>query len=132
MGLFKALFGSSNSKVNLTDLKQKTEQLRADNKAWESDFEKVTSLRKQAQDLEKNKDLEKAIETYILSINTGEKSKRLTFNNYAFDIHRVIIVLGKTKQKEQLREFLREKIEKYPTVAESENWKDRLQKLESK
>ncbi len=132
MGLFKALFGSNKQKGKMTDLKQKTEKLRADNKAWEADSKKVIALRQEAQDLERRKELEKAIETYLLSIKTGEKSEKLSFNNFAFDIQRVIILLGKTKQKEQLKEFLREKINKYPTVKESETWKDRLQKLEGK
>jgi len=136
MGILNSLFGSKKSKnksqENLTDFNQKTEKLRADNKAWESDFNKVISLRKQAQDLEKDKELQKAIEVYIVSIKTGEESEKLNFKNYAFDIERVIILLGKTKQTDFLKEFLREKIEKYPTVKESDKWRERLLKLEKK
>lgn len=136
MGILSSLFGSNNSKnksqKSLTDLKQKKEKLRADNRAWESDFNKVTSLRKNAQDLEKNKNLQRALEVYITSIKTGEESDKLNFKNYAFDIQRVIILLAKTKQTDFLKEFLREKIEKYPTEKESAKWKERLSKLESR
>ncbi len=136
MGILKFLFGSdksrTNSQGNQTDLRNKTEKVRTENRAWESDFNKMISLREKAKEFEKKGELEKAIEVYATSIKTGEISDRLNFNNYAFDIQRVIILLAKTKQTDSLKEVLRENIEKYPSQKESENWKERLLKMEKR
>jgi len=108
-------------------MKQKSE--RKENKAWEEEFNKITSLRKQAQKLEKQGELEKAIESYKKSIQIGENSDRLNYSNFAFDIQRVIIILSKTKEFKSLKEFLKNQIVKYPNAKEVESWKIRLNKI---
>lgn len=133
-GILKSLFGSSNSKKNLLDnrkeLRTKTEKLRSENKAWESEFKRITELRKKAQQLEKEKKIDGAIKVYLESLKFSDNSSRLKFNNYSFDIQRIAILLSKTKQNEFLKSFLQEKIESYPNEKDSENWKKRLYKID--
>lgn len=134
MGILKSLFGSNNSKKNLPknrkELRTKTETLRSENKAWESEFNRITELRKKAQQLEKEKKIDGAIKVYLESLKFSENSSRLKFNNYSFDIQRIVILLSKTKQTEVLKSFLQEKIESYPNEKDSENWKKRLNKID--
>lgn len=143
MGIFN-LFGSnkpskSNTKNNsnknlpssMEELKRKTGELRLENKKWEQELNKLISYRKKAQQFEKEKRLDEALLTYKDSIHFGENSPKLQFNNFAFDIQRVIIILSKTKQTNSLSEFLKEKIKKYPEKKETDKWKERLNKLKT-
>jgi len=78
MGILKSLFGSNNSKKNLPknrkELRTKTETLRSENKAWESEFNRITELRKKAQQLEKEKKIDGAIKVYLESLKFSENS----------------------------------------------------------
>lgn len=143
MGLFKLLFGlgTPNKDVrkkslkndlprNIAELRQKTEEFHEENEVWGLEFNKLTSLRKKAQEFEKENRFNEAIQTYLDSIKIGENSKRLKFNNYSFDIERVIVLLSKTKQVLLLKTFLNEKVEKYPNMKESVKWKLRSKKIE--
>lgn len=144
MGIFN-LFGSNKSskpaKKNAVnkdlprsreELKRKAEELRLENKKWEQEFNKLISYREKAQKLEKEKKLKEALLTYKDTIHFGENSTKLQFNNFVFDIQRVIIILSKTKQTDLLSEFLKEKIKEYPGKKETDNWKKRLNKLNTK
>lgn len=115
----------------MEDLKRKTEELKKENNKWEQDFNKLISNREKAQKFEKEKRLEEALLTYKDSIQFAEKSTKLQYNNFVFDIQRVIIILSKTKQTDSLSEFLREKIEKYPRKKETDKWKERFKKLKT-
>ena len=145
MGLFKLLFGKNQSnsgrKDNLTEnrpknyseLKQKTQELKSQNKKWEIDSKKLISLRNKGSELEKKKQLEEAIKTYLESIKFGEEeNNKLQIYNYAHDIDRVIILYAKTKKFDLLKDFLKRNIEKYPEYNKSEKWQERLNKLEKK
>ncbi|AVR46020.1 hypothetical protein C7S20_12575 [Christiangramia fulva] len=145
MGLFKLLFGSNqrtpnrknnlskNHPKNYSELKQKTQELKAQNKKWETDSKKMISLRNRGSELEKKKQLKEAIDVYLESIKFGEEeTNKLHLYNYAHDIDRVIILYSKTKQFELLEEFLKRNIEKYPEYNKIEKWQERLTKLEKK
>ena len=145
MGLFKLLFGSNqqtpksknnlsgNRPKNYSELKQKTQELKAQNKKWEIDSKRMISLRNRASELEKKKQLNKAIEVYLESIKFGEEeTNRLHIYNYAHDIDRVIILYSKTKQLDLLEKFLKRNIAKYPEYKKLEKWQERLTKLENK
>lgn len=114
------------------DLKRKTDKLRQENREWEKEFNKITSLRQKAQQFEKENKLNEAIEIYIQSITYGEESEKLNFNNYAFDIERVIVLYGKIKRKDLLKVFLEEIIRYYPDSRSSSEWAVRLSKLENR
>jgi len=140
MGLFDFIFGSKQptiqNKVVLNSngeyevlMDYKLEELRNKNKLWEADFNYVISLRNTARNLEKENKLQEAIDNYLKSIRFGENCANLKINNYAFDIERVIILYGKTKQKELLKAFLEECINKYPDIRYSSDWSIRLSKL---
>lgn len=144
MGLFKLLFGlgtpirdvrkkslKNDLPRNIAELRQKTEEFREENEVWGLEFNKLTSLRKKAQEFEKENRFNEAIQLYLESIKIGENSKILKFNNYSFDIDRVIILLSRTKEISSLKAFLNEKVEKYPNAKESVKWKLRLNKIEN-
>ncbi|MBA7557518.1 hypothetical protein ES705_50278 [subsurface metagenome] len=114
------------------ELQRKTEVLRAENKAFGDDFGNMINMREKAQSLEKENKLKEAISTYLSSLQMSENSQRLSINNFAFDIHRVIILYGKTKQEELLEEFLEDKIQRYPDFQDTKDWKVRLDKLQFK
>ncbi|WP_262247017.1 hypothetical protein [Parapedobacter soli] len=103
--------------------------LKAENKAWEKDFNKVMSYRKKAMDFEKEGKLMPAIKNHLKSIELAENSERLGYNNFAYGITRVVILYGKIKDKESLREFLTECIRKYPKAPEISDWEKRLSKI---
>lgn len=113
------------------DLERETEAIKAKNKAWEIEFNKIISLRQKAQQFEKENKLNEALETYLESIEKGENGKCLNIANYAFDIDRVIVLYSKTKQKELLVEFLEEKIIQYHDFRGVKEWAVRLSKLKS-
>lgn len=111
--------------------KRDTEALQAQNDAWSKEFHDLGYLRGQARQFEKEQRFIEAIDIYLNSIERGEQSKLLNIYNYAHDIERVIILYGKTKQKELLIQFLKEKIEMYPDFRDTKDWAVRLTKLTS-
>jgi tetratricopeptide (TPR) repeat protein len=142
MGLFDFLFGEkksteslkvTKSKSDLLDeyeyLKKETEKLQAENKAWEIEFNQTVSSRQKAQKLEKENKLDEALSVYLQSIERDESSKKLIIYNFAYDIDRVIVLYGKTKQKEKLNTFLEEKINNYQDFRGVQDWMVRLSKL---
>lgn len=142
MGLiFDFLFGSEKSvsrktefeKQDLCDefelLKKEAAEIKAKSKVWEKEFSKTISFRNKAQQLEKRGMLDKAIFSYLEAINYGEENDNLNIYNYSFDIDRVIILYGKTKQKKILINFLRDKIAKYEEIYDTKDWSLRLEKL---
>lgn len=144
MGLLILLFGSKKSNQNNKDnhkneqprnyseLKQKTQELKASNIEWGKHSSKIISLREKAIELERNKKNEEAIKVYLESIGFGEESKRLSIYHYAHDINRVIILYSKGRKLELLKEFLNRNIYKYPDYNRIEKWKVRLSKLDKK
>jgi len=144
MGLLQRLFGKNNNSnlqkhsndfqkkeliKNYEDLFEKTEALKKENLAWQTEFNHIIELRQKAQQLEKEIKPQEAISVYLNSIFAGEKSKKLNINNYAYDIERVIILFSKTQQKDELKKFLEEKIDLYPDFQETKKWAVRLSKL---
>lgn len=137
MGIFDFLKPKkSNSLTEIWELEDnkldaKLKELQRENKAWEKDFNHVIALREKAAQFEKNQEYSNAIETYIESIEFGEKSVKLNFANYAHDIERMIILYGKTKQTEKQIEFLKRMINTYLSISvqDSDKWKIRLSKL---
>jgi tetratricopeptide (TPR) repeat protein len=111
--------------------KKDTEALHKQNEAWSKEFHNLGSLRDKARQYEKEQRFMDAIALYLDSIEKGEQSKLLNIYNYAHDIERVIILYGKTKQKELLIEFLEEKLGKYPDFHDAKDWAVRLTKLTS-
>lgn len=140
MGLLDFLFGEKKSTISLKvtksdilndyeTLKKETEKLQAKNKAWEIEFNDTTLSRQKAQQLEKENKLDKALSVYLQSIEKNENSTKLTISNFAFDIDRAIVLYGKLKQKEKLKVFLEEKINKYRDYRGATDWMVRLSKL---
>lgn len=111
--------------------KKDLEALQAHNEAWSKEFHDLGSLRDKARQYEKEQRFIEAIAIYLNSIERGEQSKLLNIYNYAHDIERVIILYGKTKQKELLIQFLEEKIKMYPDFRDVKDWAVRLTKLTS-
>ncbi|KKL28819.1 hypothetical protein LCGC14_2371330 [marine sediment metagenome] len=145
MGLFKLLFGSNlpipkrkdnlsdNRSKNYSELKQKTQELKTQNKKWEEDSRKLISFRNKGSELEKKKQFQEAIKVYLESIKFGEEeTNRLHIYTYSHNIERVIILYSKTKQFDLLKEFLKKYIEKYPEYNKIGKWYERLSKLEKK
>jgi tetratricopeptide (TPR) repeat protein len=144
MGILQRLFGKNES-LNLQkqsrdfqetelikdyeDLVEKTEKLKRENLAWQTEFNHIIELRQKAQQLEKENKFEEAISVYLKSILAGEKSEKLNISNYAFDIERTIILFSKTKRKDELKKFLVEKIDMYPDFQYTKKWAVRLSKL---
>lgn len=114
------------------DLKDELEKLQNQNRGWEKEFNKIISAREKAQQLERENNLLEALEVYLESIRSNENSDKMTIYNYAFDIDRVIILYGKTKQKEKLKIFLEEKIRRHNNYNRVNEWIVRLSKLNSK
>lgn len=111
--------------------KNDLEALQAHNEAWSKEFHDLGSLRDKARHYEKEQRFIEAIALYLYSIERGEQSKLLNIYNYAHDIERVIILYGKTKQKELLIQFIEEKLKMYPDFRDAKDWAVRLTKLTS-
>lgn len=110
------------------DLNKKINSLKEENDKWEKDFNKLIKLRDEANFLEKSGKLEDSIKKYLEAIEFGENSSRLKINNFLFDIKRVIILYGKTKQKDELKAFLQNVIDLFPDSIDLPDWKLRLLK----
>lgn len=142
MGLFKDLFKPKRSTLPTDEeidkivmqkqfdkLKKETERLQNENREWKNNFDNIISLRQKAQQYEKENKINDAIETYLQSIDFGEKNTKLSINNYAHDIERVIILYSKLKQTNLLIDFLNYNLEKYPDYQDARKWAVRLSKL---
>lgn len=144
MGLIDFLFGKDkrtplkkvdNSKIEARreyeQIKRETEILQTESRQWEKEFYNTISSREKALQLEKDGKLLEALKVYLDSINKDENSNKLNIYNYAFDINRVIVLYGKTKQKEKLKAFLEKSIAKHPSYNKVNEWIVRLSKLNS-
>lgn len=144
MGMLDFLFGDKKasdsyesidkSKKLIDDydkIKTEIDALQAHNDAWSKEFHDLGYLRDKARQYEKEQMFIEAIAIYLLSIEKGERSKLLNIYNYAHDIERVIVLYGKTKQKDLLIQFLEEKIKMYPDFRDVKDWSVRLSKLNS-
>ncbi len=115
-------------KIHLT-IEQKLKRIKDENADWERDFSKLGSFSNKASTFEKNGKLYEAIEFYLKAIEFGENCKKLHINNYAYDIERVLILYGKTKQKGLQIEFLQSMISKHSDYNDLMKWKVRLSGL---
>lgn len=122
---------NSEEEILYYKLKKETDKIRQENYEWQKEFNDSMLLRQKAQKYEKENNLNEAIVTYLQAIEQGETNEKLNINNYAHDIDRVIILYGKTKQKELLTVFLEQKINMYPNFQEMKKWAVRLSKLKS-
>jgi len=111
------------------ELTQKIEKQKIESAKWGEEFGHTVKYRNRARKLEENKEYEKAVKVYLSSIDYCENSKKMTISNYAFDIERVIILYGKTKQKEEQKLFLERVISRYPEYRDITKWEVRLAKL---
>ena len=142
MGLFDFLKqkNSGNTKRNskieiinsLEELKKETDGLKQENDAWQKEFNYIIKLREKATKLDKTGKNREAINIYLKSIDYGENSNRLNILNYAYDIERVIILYGKTKQVEKQIAFLKKIINTYFDYHDIDKWKIRLSKFTQK
>jgi len=114
------------------DLKRETDRLRKEHSAWEKEFNHIIKLREEANALEKLGKHSEALKNFQDSVTYGENSEKLNVSNYAYDIERVIILLGKTKQDDKQKVFLENVIKKYPTFSDVDKWKIRLSKITAK
>jgi tetratricopeptide (TPR) repeat protein len=110
-------------------LKKETDRLRTENELWQTDFNKLLDLRNKATKLEKSDKLSMAIDSYLSAMDFGEKSTKLSINNYSHDIQRIIILYGKIKETENLISFLQKVISTYPEYRDVKKWAIRLSKL---
>jgi tetratricopeptide (TPR) repeat protein len=141
MGLFDLFKSNPKKKSELTTkpkrevinsyqkLKNETDRLRTENELWQTDFNKVLDFRNKATKLEKSGKLSMAIDSYLNAMDFGEKSTKLSINNYSHDIERIIILYGKTKETENLISFLQKVISTYPEYRDVKKWAVRLSKL---
>lgn len=120
------------SKEELDELREEVEKERVENDAWKADYDKLIEIRNDARECDKNKEYEKAIYLYQNVVLFGAKSPRLNIYNYAFDIDRLIILYGKTKQYKELKALLSSSVSKYSDYRNVDNWKLRLEKVNKK
>lgn len=141
MGLFDFFKSTPNKKselitnpkreiINSYDkLKKETDRLRTENDIWQKDFNKLLDFREKASNFEKLGKFSEAIEFYLKAVDFGEKSTKLSINNYSHDIDRTIILYGKTREVENQALFLQRVISTYPNHREFKKWAVRLSKL---
>lgn len=113
-------------------IEAETKKNQKENAEFTKEFNKAMSIRSKAKQYEQNDKLDLAIKTYLENITYCQSNTRLNrINHFLHDIERVIILYGKTKQTENLIEFLKINIEKYKNFYLAENWKKRLEKLKA-
>lgn len=105
------------------------ESLQAINAEWELQFYELRRYIDRGKYFEGSKQFQAAIEAYNKAIRFGESSSRLNYANYAHPIKRVIILLGKLKEKERLKEYLQNLISNYSNEKEAHDWNHRLSKI---
>lgn len=144
MNFFKNIFGSQKPDISDEErlkakvyreeyekIREEAERMQEENALWEKEFNTLISYREKAKSLEKEGNLIEAIDIYLKSIEFGENNERLFLNNYIYDINRVIIIYSKTKQLDNLRSFIEEKISRYSHTHDVKEWIVRLSKLEN-
>lgn len=89
----------------------------------------IHSLKERARSFEKRKLYHEAISVYLVAIEQGIMNTRLRLSDYEQCIDRVIVLYGKTRQKDKLKAFLMEQISMYPDYRSIGYWKKRLLKL---
>lgn len=111
------------------EFEKQLNKLKKENNDWSIQFNELIKIRESANSLERSGQLIEGIEKHLEAIEFAENSaKLLNFNNLAFDINRVIILYGKTKQTEKLRIFLIKIINEFPDCSDIGDWKLRLSK----
>ncbi|MEE9408222.1 MAG: hypothetical protein V3V28_09120 [Polaribacter sp.] len=111
------------------DFEKKLNDLKVKNKGIDKVHTKYFDYSRKGQKLEKEKKIEDAIIAYEKGLEFAYSEPILKIHNYAHSIHRLIILYGKTKQKEKLKQHLQNSIEKHPNFKNAEDWKKRLNKL---
>ena len=135
MGLFKFFKKDKSSKYTVeafdayNEEESRNEKLKRENREWEKEFKHLSDSRIKGSCFEKENKYIEAIEVYLSSIEYGEKSNLMSITNYGYDIERVIILYGKLKQKDYLRQFLERMISTYPDCREAIKWDARLAKI---
>jgi hypothetical protein len=112
-----------------SNIQQKLEKLRIENQNIKESQDFYFEIVRNAEKLEKNKEYEKAIIDYEKALEYAYSEPILKIHNYAFSIHRLIILYGRTKQKNKLKLHLENSIEKNPNYNDAKDWKQRLEKL---
>lgn len=114
------------------NLKKETDLLRKENEynamIREYYFEYVNNGKR----YEADKNYNKAIEQYKIGLDYAEKEPILKINNFSNSIKRLIILYGKTKQYNELKNILERSISKYPNYRDVDDWRLRLEKLNHK
>ena len=91
------------------ELKIETKKIEAENRLWEKEYIILGNRSEKAKKNEKEEKFELAISTYLENIEYSRSNQRMNKISYiARDIERVIILYGKTGQKEKLKNFLEE------------------------
>lgn len=116
-------------KIDFDKLPQKLKALKTKNNHISKVQGCYFSMVKKANKLEKNKMFDKAINEYNIALNYAYSEPVLKIHNYAHSIYRLIILYGKTKQKNKLKNHLVFSIDKNSSWKDVENWKKRLNKL---
>lgn len=116
----------------MKDLKSKTETLRQENDYFSVAQGFYMEHVKNAKRYESDKNYEKAIEQYKIGLDFAENEPALQIHNFARSIQRLIILYGKTKQFDDLKNILEQSISKYPNYRNVDDWKMRLEKLNAK
>ncbi|MFC2109856.1 hypothetical protein ACFLSU_04700 [Bacteroidota bacterium] len=111
------------------EFEEKLNKLKQENTAISDSQSKYFKMTKIAKQLEKEKEQEEAIIEYEKALEFAYGEPSLKIHNFAHSIKRLIILYGKTKQKDKLKLILQTSIDKYPDFKESNDWKHRLEKL---
>ncbi len=112
--------------------KKRADELKRKNEIWEKEFNKLRKYADPAHQCEKDKDLETALNLHLKAYEFGRSSKILNINNYSNNIKRAIILYGKLKRHEELKEFLEKVISQYPNEHQAKDWIVRLSKVNNK
>lgn len=115
--------------INSDKLSIKLKELKTKNKNTIEKQEYYFDFVRKAKKFEDNKSLEKAIKTYEYGLEYAYNEPILKIHNYAFSIHRLIILYGKTKQIDKLKSHLENSICNHSNWKDVEDWKKRLHKL---
>jgi len=114
------------------ELLRETKELEKENNEWSAEFNKFRSHVALAIGFEKTKELDKAIDEYLIAVSIGENSNRLRINNFSHYIGRLIILYGKTKRFEELEVLLTDITAKHKDYRDCADWQVRLENLKNK
>ncbi len=116
----------------MDEIRRKTDELRKRNKLREKESNKLRKYADTACQCEKDKDLETALNLHLKAYEFGHNSEILHLGYYSNNIKRAIILYGKLKRYEDLKEFLEKVIDQYPQDTDAKDWIVRLSKVNSK